>query len=150
MMETPLKLMSRLVRRWLVGASLLLTLGTSLGLAQQTTGVPGSPNATMTIPGNQLPAPAPKFEGTIKENIEGSVPWWPPGVVPPKGAPNVLLVLVDDSGFATSSTFGGVIPSPTLDKLAANGLRYTQFHNTALCSPTRAALISGRNHHTMG
>jgi len=118
--------------------------------AAQITGELGSPSATTTIPGNQLPAPAPKFGGVIKETVKGSVPWWPPRVVPPKGAPNVLLVLVDDSGFATSSTFGGVIPSPTLDKLAAQGLRYTQMHTTALCSPTRAALISGRNHHTMG
>jgi arylsulfatase len=118
--------------------------------AQQVTGQLGSPSATTTIPGNQLPAPDPKFGGVIKETTEGSVPWWPPRIVPPKRAPNVLLVLVDDSGFATSSTFGGVIPSPTLDKLAANGLRYTQMHNTALCSPTRAALISGRNHHSMG
>ena len=70
--------------------------------------------------------------------------------MPPKGAPNVLLVLVDDAGFGVTSTFGGVIPTPTLDKLAANGLRYTQMHNTALCSPTRAALITGRNHHSVG
>ena len=118
--------------------------------AAETTGAAGSPSATTTIPGNKLPAPAPKFGGVIRETTKGSVPWWPPRVVPPKGAPNVLLVLVDDSGFGTSSTFGGVIPSPTLDKLAANGLRYTAMHNAALCSPTRAALISGRNHHSMG
>ena len=116
----------------------------------QTTGVPGSPSATTTIPGNQLPPPEPKFGGVMKETTKGSVAWWPPRVVPPKGAPNVLLIQIDDSGFATSSTFGGVIPSPTLDKLAANGLRYTQMHNAALCSPTRAATISGRNHHSMG
>jgi len=118
--------------------------------AEDTTGVPGSPSATSTIPGSQLPAPAPKFGGVMKETTKGSVAWWPPRVVPPKGAPNILLVLIDDSGFATSSTFGGVIPSPTLDKLAANGLRYTAMHNAALCSPTRAALITGRNHHSVG
>jgi arylsulfatase len=118
--------------------------------AAETTGAAGSPSATTTIPGNKLPAPAPKFGGVIRETTKGSVPWWPPRVVPPEGAPNVLLVLVDDSGFGTSSTFGGVILSPTLDKLAANGLRYTAMHNAALCSPTRAALISGRNHHSMG
>jgi arylsulfatase len=116
----------------------------------QTTGKPGTPSATTTLPGNQLPAPAPKFGGVIKEDVKDSTAWWPPRIVPPKGAPNVLLVQIDDSGFATSSTFGGVIPSPTLDKLAANGLRYTQMHNAALCSPTRAGTISGRNHHTMG
>jgi arylsulfatase A-like enzyme len=128
---------------------------TSVQQAQPTapvvvTGQIGSPSASTTIPGNQLPAPAPKFGGVIKEDVKDSVAWWPPRVVPPKGAPNVLLVLVDDSGFGTSSTFGGVIPSPTLDKLAASGLRYTQMHNAALCSSTRAALMSGRNHHTMG
>ena len=85
-----------------------------------------------------------------KETAPDSTAWWPPQIVPPEGAPNVLLVLVDDSGFATSSTFGGVIPSPTLDKLAANGLRYTRMHNAALCSPMRAALMSGRSHHMMG
>jgi len=68
----------------------------------QVTGVLGSSDATTTISGKQLPAPDPKFGGVIKETIKGSVPWWPPRVVPPKGAPNVLLILVDDSGFGTS------------------------------------------------
>jgi arylsulfatase len=122
----------------------------SVSDAQEVTGTPGSPSASTTIPGNQLPAPAPKFGGVIKEDAKNSKAWWPPRIAPPKGAPNVLLIQIDDSGFATASTFGGVIPSPTLDKLAANGLRYTQMHNAALCSPTRAATISGRNHHTMG
>ena len=71
-------------------------------------------------------------------------------VVPPKGAPNILLILTDDVGFAAPSTFGGVIPTPTLDRIASMGLRYTQFHTTSLCSPTRAALITGRNHHSVG
>ena len=70
--------------------------------------------------------------------------------MPPKGAPNVLLIMTDDAGYGVSGTFGGVIPTPTLDQLAADGLRYTQFHSTALCSPTRAALITGRNHHSVG
>ena len=73
-----------------------------------------------------------------------------PTVVPPKGAPNVLLIMTDDAGYGISSTFGGVIPTPTLDQLAKVGLRYTQFHSTALCSPTRAAIITGRNHHAVG
>src|SRR6202035_4799261 len=77
-------------------------------------------------------------------------PAWPAGVVPPKGAPNILLILTDDVGFGAPSTFGGVIPTPALDRIAANGLRYTNFHSTALCSPTRAALITGRNHHSVG
>ena len=118
--------------------------------AVQTTGEPGSPSATTTIPGNQLPAPDSKFGGVIKETTEGSKPFWPPRVVPPKGAPNVLLIMTDDQGYGVTSTFGGVIPTPTMDRIAKAGLRYTQFHSTALCSPTRAALISGRNHHSMG
>ncbi|MBN9027677.1 MAG: arylsulfatase, partial [Rhizobiales bacterium] len=69
---------------------------------------------------------------------------------PPAGAPNVLLIMTDDVGFGAPSTFGGVIPTPALDRIAASGLRYTQFHSTALCSPTRAALITGRNHHSVG
>src|SRR5262249_44291702 len=72
------------------------------------------------------------------------------GLCPPKGAPNVLLIMTDDQGYGVCSTFGGVIPTPTMDRIAKAGLRYTQFHSTALCSPTRAALISGRNHHSMG
>ena len=70
--------------------------------------------------------------------------------MPPKGAPNVLLIMTDDAGFGVPSTFGGVIPTPALDRVAASGLRYTNFHSTALCSPTRAAIITGRNHHSAG
>ena len=70
--------------------------------------------------------------------------------MPPKGAPNVLLIMTDDQGYGVTSTFGGVIPTPAMDRLAKAGLRYTQFHSTALCSPTRAALITGRNHHSVG
>jgi arylsulfatase len=116
----------------------------------QTTGVPGSPSATTTISGSQLPPPPPKFGGVIKESAKDSKPYWPPTVVPPKGAPNVLLIMTDDQGYGVSGTFGGVIPTPTLDRIAKAGLRYTQFHSTALCSPTRAALITGRNHHSVG
>jgi arylsulfatase len=121
-----------------------------LGAEIETTGVPGSPSATTTIDGKQLPAPDPKFGGVIKETTADSKAWWAPRLVPPKGAPNVLLIITDDSGYGVPSTFGGVIPTPTLDRVAKNGLRYTQFHSTALCSPTRAALITGRNHHSVG
>jgi arylsulfatase len=116
----------------------------------QTTGVPGSPSATTTIDGKQLPPPDPKFGGVIKESAVDSKPYWPPTVVPPKGAPNVLLIMTDDQGYGVYSTFGGVIPTPAMDRIAKAGLRYTQFHSTALCSPTRAALITGRNHHSSG
>jgi arylsulfatase A-like enzyme len=116
----------------------------------QTTGTLGSPSATTTIDGKQLPPPDPKFGGVIKDSAVDSKPWWPPTVVPPKGAPNVLLIMTDDQGYGVYSTFGGVIPTPAMDRIAKAGLRYTQFHSTALCSPTRAALITGRNHHSSG
>jgi arylsulfatase len=90
------------------------------------------------------------FGGVIKESAKDSKQWWPPRVVPPKGAPNVLLIMTDDQGYGVSSTFGGVIPTPAMDRIAKAGLRYTEFHSTALCSPTRAALITGRNHHSVG
>ena len=118
--------------------------------AQQINGTPGSPDATTTISGKQLPPPDPKFGGVIKDTAADSKPWWPPTVVPPKGAPNVLLIMTDDQGYGVCSTFGGVIPTPAMDRIAKAGLRYTQFHSTALCSPTRAALITGRNHHSVG
>jgi arylsulfatase A-like enzyme len=118
--------------------------------AIQATGTPGTPGATTTISGQQLPAPDPKFGGVIKENAAQSKAWWAPRIVPPKKAPNILLIMTDDVGFGAPSTFGGVIPTPALERLAKTGLRYTQFHSTALCSPTRAALITGRNHHSAG
>ena len=119
-------------------------------MAVETTGVPGSPGATTSISGKQLPAPDPKFGGVIKPDALQSKPWWAPRIVPPKEAPNVLLIITDDSGFGVPSTFGGVIPTPALDRVAQNGLRYNNIHSTALCSPTRAALITGRNHHSAG
>lgn len=118
--------------------------------AQQVTGILGQPSATTTIDGRQLPAPPPKFAGVIKPNATDSTPWWPARIVPPKGAPNVLLIMTDDQGYGVSGTFGGVVPTPALDRIANTGLRYTEFHSTALCSPTRAALITGRNHHSVG
>lgn len=133
----------------LLAASLLAMLGGAAS-AQQINGTPGAPSATMSISGEQLPAPAPVFGGVIKDNALQSTPWWAPRTVPPKGAPNVLLIMTDDSGYGVPSTFGGVIPTPALDRVAASGLRYTQMHSTALCSPTRAALITGRNHHSAG
>jgi arylsulfatase A-like enzyme len=131
--------------------ALTLTLLTSVSaVAQQAPGSPGSPSATTTISGEQLPAPPPKFGGKIEREATKSKPYWPARIVPPKGAPNVLLIITDDSGYGVPSTFGGVIPTPALDRIAQDGLRYTNFHSTALCSPTRAALITGRNHHSVG
>jgi arylsulfatase len=143
-------------RTMLVVAAFLLVVATFLAfgrvaaLAQQTTGVPGAPGTTTTIDGKQLPPPPPKFGGVIKEKASDSKAWWAPRVVPPKGAPNVLLIMTDDQGFGAPSTFGGVIPTPAMDRIARAGLRYTNFHSTSLCSPTRAALITGRNHHSVG
>ena len=118
--------------------------------AQVITGTPGSPSATVTIDGKQIPPPPMKFGGVIKESALDSKQYWPPRVVPPKGAPNILLIMTDDQGYGVSGTFGGVVPTPALDRVAKAGLRYTHFHSTALCSPTRAALITGRNHHSVG
>ena len=118
--------------------------------AQQITGTPGSPSATTTVDGNYLPNPPAKFGGVINLDAKDSKSYWPPNIVPPKGAPNILLIMTDDQGYGISSTFGGVIPTPNMDRLAKMGLRYTQFHSTALCSPSRAALITGRNHHSVG
>ena len=118
--------------------------------AQQVTGTPGSPGATTTISGKQLPPPDPKFGGVIKPDALSSKYWWAPRVVPPKGAPNVLLIITDDAGFGVPSTFGGVIPTPTMDRIAKEGLKYNRVFSTALSSPTRAALITGRNHHSTG
>jgi len=128
----------------------LVVLGSVPASAQQVTGVSGSPSATTTIDSKQLPPPPPNFGGVIKEKASESTPWWPPRVVPPKGAPNVLLIMTDDQGFGAPGTFGGVIPTPAMDRIAQAGLRYTNFHSTSLCSPTRAAIITGRNHHSVG
>src|SRR5467141_3187197 len=117
---------------------------------QQINGTPGDPSATVTIDGKQIPPPPLPFGGVIKEDVKDSKPYWPPSVVPPRGAPNVLLIMTDDQGYGVSGTFGGIIPTPVLDRVAKAGLRYIQFHSTALCSPTRAALITGRNHHSVG
>jgi len=131
-------------------ATLFSAAGAPNAAAQQVTGELGSPSATTTVEGKQLPPPPAKFGGVIKESAKDSTPWWPPRVVPPKGAPNVLLIMTDDQGYGVPGTFGGVIPTPALDRIAKAGLRFTQFHSTALCSPTRAALITGRNHHSVG
>jgi arylsulfatase A-like enzyme len=134
-----------------IHACALIAVTSSLRAQQiQTTGTPGSPGATTTISGKQLPAPDPKFGGVIKDNALQSKAWWAPRIVPPKQAPNILLIMTDDSGFGVPSTYGGVIPTPNMDRIAKAGLKYTQFHSTALCSPTRAALITGRNHHSAG
>jgi len=140
-------------RRSVFGAvafGMVAALFAASALAQQLTGTLGSPSATTTVSSRQLPPPDPKFGGVIKNDALQSKPWWAPRVVPPKGAPNVLLIITDDAGFGVPSTFGGVIPTPAMDRIANEGLRYNRVFSTALCSPTRAALITGRNHHSAG
>src|SRR6516162_6227232 len=85
--------------------------------AQQITGTPGSPSATTTINGRQIPNPPAPFGGVINESYKDYKPWWPPRVVPPKGAPNILLIMTDDQGYGVSGTFGGVIPTPAMDRV---------------------------------
>ena len=99
-----------------------------------------------------LPIPDPNFGGTIGRTLDASVADWTINMTPkpPEGAPNVLLVLIDDAGFGNPSTFGGPVSTPAMTRVAEQGLSYNGFHVTAICSPTRAALLTGRNHHTVG
>jgi arylsulfatase len=101
---------------------------------------------------SHLPIRRPVFSGVINRTLAGSVPDWNliGHPTPPDGAPNVLLVLIDDAGFGNSSTFGGPIHTPNYTRIADTGLSYNRFHVTALCSPTRAALLTGRNNHAVG
>ncbi len=134
----------------LAGAALSLALFTPGAWAQQVRGTLGAADALITPSPFSLPGPTPPFTGVIMPSAGESRAAWPPQVMPPESAPNVLVILTDDVGFGAPSTFGGVVPTPALDRVAAAGLRYTQFHTTALCSPTRAALLTGRNHHSVG
>ncbi len=94
-----------------------------------------------------LPRSTPDFQGTIARLITDSIPSALKRATAPEGAPNIVVILLDDVGFGSFATFGGPVPTPGLDRIAAQGLRYNQFHTTALCAPTRAALLTGRNHH---
>lgn len=98
----------------------------------------------------RLPMPDPPFGGNIGATYQESTPEWPPLPKAPDGAPNVVIILLDDVGFGQASTFGGPVQTPSLEGLAATGLRYNRFHTTAICGPSRAALITGRNHHNCG
>ena len=100
----------------------------------------------------KLPIQRPPFSGVANQTLDGSQPGWEQigHVEPPEGSPNVLVVLIDDAGFGNPSTFGGPIDTPHYDRMAEEGLRYNRFHVTAMCSPTRASLLTGRNHHAVG
>ncbi len=102
---------------------------------------------TQTI--NTLPYAPPEFTGKIEKTFEDSEEDYPQPFKAPEGAPNIILVILDDVGFGQPSTFGGPIPTPALDQLAKEGIMYTHFHTTGVCSPTRAALLTGRNHHQL-
>ncbi len=91
-----------------------------------------------------------EFKGVIRPETRDSTPWWPESTLPPEGTPNVVMMLLDDTGFAHLGCFGSGIDTPNFDRLATQGLRYTNFHTTALCSPSRACLLTGRNHHSVG
>jgi arylsulfatase A-like enzyme len=90
------------------------------------------------------------FPGSIGRTLEASSPAWPARPIPPEGAPNVVVLVLDDVGYGQLSAFGGLCETPNIDKIANQGLRFSNFHTTALCSPTRACLLTGRNHHTVG
>ncbi|CAB1367559.1 arylsulfatase [Denitratisoma oestradiolicum] len=118
-----------------------------LALATQATAAPAQPALDRSV----LPLPQARFVGKVgRYPAESDRPMFPAQPGAPKGAPNVVLVLLDDVGFGQTSTFGGAIETPSLDRLSQQGLRFNQFHTTGLCSPTRAALLTGRNHHSVG
>ena len=93
---------------------------------------------------------AQKFKGKIGQTFKDSKAWWPDPPKPPEGAPNVVYIVIDDTGYGQLGCYGSPIETPNLDQLAKNGLSYTDFHTTAICSPTRACLLTGRNHHSVG
>lgn len=140
--------------RSLVKSLLILALGFLLGTAWFRLGPSFQPafvaERAEATDERALPRLQPAFAGRIGKTYRDSQPHYPAPARAPAGAPNVLVILTDDVGFAASSTFGGPVPTPQLDALAAGGLRYTRFHTTAMCSPTRAALLTGRNHHMVG
>ena len=132
-----------------ISAVLLPVLTGGLGLwACQSHAQAAADPASAAIDRTMLPVHEPRYPHSTELDVRKAAP--PPprfDVKAPAGAPNVLIVLIDDMGFGQSSAFGGPIHMPTVERLANNGLRYNQFHTTALCSPTRAALLTGRNHH---
>src|SRR3954471_755411 len=122
------------MRKWIIFSSIAVAITTqSLSIAASDT------EWDRTV----LPRPPQPFEGVTKRTLEGSVASFTQSVKAPADAPNILFVLIDDAGYGNPSTFGGPVATSTFDKLAAEGLRYNRFHVTALCSPTRAALLSG-------
>ena len=135
----------------------LLAIGVLLGWKLSLTGVPANLGAQENTTDKRptggspiLPIPDSPFGGVIGRKASESKSAFPNDTAAPKGAPNILLIMTDDTGFGATSTFGGPIPTPNFDRVAQSGVKYDHFHTTALCSPTRAALLTGRNHHTCG
>jgi hypothetical protein len=141
-MEVSMNRMKHLFGTTAVAAGISACIGLSGPALAQSTPAPTGGSAI-------LPAPEPRFGGVIERKAKESEPDFPQAITAPKGAPNVLLIMTDDTGFGAASTFGGPIPTPNLDRIYQRGLCYNEFHTTALCSPTRASLISGRNHHSV-
>ena len=141
-----LRLTARVSSVFLIIVSILLSAceqGTSNGNTELSAGVATATQSSLEKYGQP-------FEGKIAKSYEESEEWWPSTPKPPAGTPNVIIFLLDDTGFAHQGSFGGLIETPAMDKLAANGLRFNNFHTTALCSPSRAAIMAGRNHHRIG
>src|SRR3954451_10237770 len=118
----------------------------------ETAAAPADRLSTMTLSREVLPIPDRPRTGLTTYDAKDPDTVFPAiePLRPPAGAPNVLVVLLDDAGFGASSAFGGPCAAPTAERLAGKGLKYNRFHTTALCAPTRAALLSGRNHHSVG
>ncbi|WP_222560072.1 arylsulfatase [Caenibius sp. WL] len=135
------------MRRFVMG-DLRRVLTVSVGAVAVSMGVQAAAQQAPTGPA--LPHAEQPFAGKIGKSYRDSTPAFPQQPTAPKGAPNILLVMTDDVGLGAASTFGGPIPTPNLDRLAARGLIYNRFHTTAMCSPTRASLLTGRNHHAVG
>src|SRR5580692_682668 len=126
-----------------------LTVATAIGSAFFLAGC-SARKSSHTAEQQVLPKPEPQFQGVISTDPSKNRAAFPEEVTAKPGAPNIVLILVDDVGFSATSTFGGVIQTPSFDRLAASGLRYNNFHVNSLCSPTRASLLSGRNNHQVG
>jgi arylsulfatase A-like enzyme len=131
----------------LAAATLIATIASTQAQQAGAKGVTAvAPEVSTTLPFEPF-----RFKGNVGRTLADSdAPQFPKLVRPPKGAPNVVLILIDDAGYGQFGTFGGQVPTPALDSVAKSGLRYSRFHTTALCSPTRAALLTGRNHHSTG
>ena len=145
-----MSLPNRLSLFMLVGSLLGVPACSDPSLSEARAQVSGARSPTVSRDGSALPRPDPEFRGKIGQSYRDSTPSYPRSVKAPDGSPNVLLILLDDVGFGMCSTLGGPVPTPHMDKLANNGLKYNRFHTTALCSPSRAALLTGRNHHSCG